>query len=94
MARAIWNGHVLAESDDYELVGGDAHLPRRAVRTGLMRPNPTRAEWPSKGGARCDAGVVDGEVNAGATWYYPEPNEAAAQTRDHAAPRRDTEVRR
>jgi uncharacterized protein (DUF427 family) len=29
--------------------------------------------------------AVDGESNADAAWYYPEPMDAAAQIKDHVA---------
>ena len=32
MARATWNGAVIAESDDFEVVEGNVYFPADAVR--------------------------------------------------------------
>lgn len=32
MAKAIWNGTVLAESDKYEMVEGNIYFPPEAVK--------------------------------------------------------------
>lgn len=85
MARASWNGHTLAESEDYELVEGNVYFPPEAVRMELMRPSDTHTSCPWKGEASYYDVVVDGEVNADAAWYYPAPKDAAKQIRDHVA---------
>ena len=36
--------------------------------------------------------VVDGQRNADAAWYYPEPKSAAAEIKDHFAFWRGVEV--
>lgn len=94
MARASWKGHTLAESEDYEVVEGNVYFPPEAVRMELMRPsdNHTTCAW--KGEASYYDVVVDGEVNAGAAWYYPAPKDAAKQIRDHVAFWRGVEVTR
>ena len=38
-----------------------------------------------KGTASYHDVVVDGETNADAAWYYPEPKDAAAEIRDRVA---------
>lgn len=35
--------------------------------------------------ASCDDVVVGDDVNAGAAWYYPEPEQAAAEIRGRVA---------
>jgi uncharacterized protein (DUF427 family) len=94
MARASWNGQTLAESEHYEVVEGNVYFPPGAVRMELMRPNDTRTTCPWKGEASYYDVVVDGEVNAGAAWYYPAPKDAAKQIRDHVAFWRGVEVTR
>lgn len=40
---------------------------------------------PWKGTASYFDVVVDGEINPGAAWYYPEPKSAAAEIRGYIA---------
>ena len=85
MAKATWNGQVIAESDAFELVEGNVYFPPSAVRSDLLQPSDTTTVCGWKGQAHyCDV-VVDGEVNRDAAWYYPEPEDAAGQIRGHIA---------
>ncbi len=85
MARAIWNGAVIAESDRFELVEGNVYFPPEAVKPEFLRPNPTATVCPWKGTANYHDVVVEGQVNAGAAWYYAEPKPAASNIRGHIA---------
>lgn len=85
MARAIWNGAVVAESDSFEVVEGNIYFPRAAVKPEFLRDSATTTICPWKGTAHYHDLVVDGQVNAGAAWYYPTPKDAAANIRDHIA---------
>jgi len=85
MARATWNGTVIAESDSFELVEGNVYFPRAAVKAEHLRPSSRSTVCPWKGTASYHDVVVDGQVNAGAAWYYAEPKPAAANIRDHVA---------
>lgn len=85
MARAIWNGQVVAESDRFELVEGSVYFPPGTVKAEFLRPAPQTTVCPWKGTASYHDLVVDGQVNAGAAWYYPDPKPAAANIKDHIA---------
>jgi uncharacterized protein (DUF427 family) len=85
MARAIWNGQVVAESDRFELVEGNVYFPPGALKTEFFRPATQTTVCGWKGTARYHDLVVDGQVNAGAAWYYPDPKPAAANIKDHVA---------
>jgi uncharacterized protein (DUF427 family) len=85
MAKASWNGTVIAESDHFETVEGNVYFPRAAVNAEFLRESGRTSVCPWKGTARYHDVVVDGKVNAGAAWYYPEPKDAAANIRDHIA---------
>ena len=85
MARAVWNGAVLAESDRCVVVEGNQYFPPDAVRRDHLRPSATHTTCPWKGVASYYDVVVDGQVNRDAAWYYPEPKDAAKQIRDHVA---------
>ncbi len=85
MARAIWNGVVIAESDETIVVEGNHYFPRDSVVTQYLAENSKHSRCPWKGKASYFDVVVDGETNSGAAWYYPEPKPAAADIKDHVA---------
>jgi uncharacterized protein (DUF427 family) len=77
MARAIWSGALLAESDTFEVVEGSVYFPPGAVKREHVRESDTRTTCPWKGVASYYDVVVDGKVNKDAAWYYPSPRDAA-----------------
>lgn len=77
--RAIWNGAVIAESDDTVVVEGNHYFPREAVDPKVLRDSQTRTTCPWKGEASYYSVEVDGQVNRDAAWYYPTPKPAAAE---------------
>ena len=85
MAKAIWEGQVLAESDDFELVEGNVYLPPGSIKEALFEPSDHQSVCPWKGTASYHHLVVDGKRNENAAWFYPEPKEAAANIKDHVA---------
>ncbi len=94
MAKATWNGAVLAESDRFELVEGNVYFPADAVRRDRLRPSDTHTVCPWKGTASYYHVEVDGELNRDAAWYYPAPKDAAKAIRDHVAFWRGVQVER
>ncbi len=94
MARATWNGEVIAESDDYEIVEGNVYFPRSALREEFLRASESTTICPWKGTASYYSLEVDGKVNSDAAWYYPEPKAAAANITDHVAFWKGVEVER
>jgi uncharacterized protein (DUF427 family) len=85
MAKATWNGAVLAESDDTVVVEGNHYFPAASVNWDLFQPSDTHTVCGWKGTASYQSVVVDGAVNPDAAWYYPEPKDAAAEIKDHVA---------
>lgn len=83
--KAIWNNHVVAESDDIVTVDGNAYFPAAAVRPGVLAPSGHTSTCPWKGTARYHSLSVDGAVNQDAVWYYPDPKPAAAAIKDRVA---------
>jgi uncharacterized protein (DUF427 family) len=75
--RAIWNGVVLAESDDTVVVEGNHYFPREALHEEYFRDSSTHTLCPWKGKASYLSVAVDGKENPDAAWYYPEPKRAA-----------------
>ena len=85
MAQAMWQGVVLAESEETIVVEGNHYFPPAAVNQAYLRPNSSHTVCPWKGVASYYDVVVDGEVNRGAAWYYPRPKEAAKQIAHYIA---------
>ncbi|MCA1713263.1 MAG: DUF427 domain-containing protein [Actinobacteria bacterium] len=85
MTTASWNGTIIAESDDTVVVEGNHYFPRSAVKDGVLTESSSTSVCPWKGTASYHSLVVDGQTNADAAWYYPEPKDAAAEIRDRIA---------
>ncbi len=90
--KAVWNGAVLAESDDTVVVEGNHYFPMSSLRRELVRPSDTHTRCVWKGVASYFDVVVDGCVNTDAVWYYPDPSEQAKAIRDRVAFWRGVEV--
>jgi len=85
MAKAIWEGAVLAESDDIVVVEGNKYFPADAIRREHFKPSSQTSICPWKGTASYYDIQVNGKTNAGAAWYYAEPKSAASQIRGRVA---------
>ena len=85
MARAIWNGAVIAEGDDVTVVEGNAYFPRAAVHAEYLVDSDHRTRCPWKGYASYYHLSVNGELNRNAAWYYADPSEAATHLKDRVA---------
>jgi uncharacterized protein (DUF427 family) len=92
MAKAIWNGKVIAESDQVETVEGNLYFPDASVNREYLRPSSTTSTCPWKGQARYYTLVVDGQENQDAAWYYPDPKPAAKHVKNHMAFWRGVEI--
>ena len=65
MAKAVWNGKVIAESDTFETVEGNVYFPEGALVREYFRPSTTTSSCPWKGQARYYSLVIDGQENPG-----------------------------
>jgi len=92
MAKAVWNGKTIAESETYETVEGNVYFPESAVNREYLRPSSTTSTCPWKGQARYYSLLVDGQENQDAAWYYPNPNPAARNIKNQIAFWRGVEV--
>lgn len=77
MPKAIWNGAVLAESDDTIVVEGNHYFPPAALKREFFEESETTTICPWKGEAHYYTIEVDGQRNPDAAWYYPTAKEAA-----------------
>lgn len=82
--KAIWNGVVVAESDDTVVMDGNHYFPREALKAAYTSFSNHRSSS-EKGQAHYLSLFVNGEMNPDAVWFYPEPSEAAAAIKDRVA---------
>ena len=85
MPQAVWNGTVIADSDETVVVEGNHYFPPDSVHREFLRESSTHTHCPWKGDASYCSLVVNGEENTDAAWFYPEPLPAAAEIAGHFA---------
>ena len=83
--KAVWNGVVIAESDETIEVEGNHYFPPESIGREYFQDNSTHTTCPWKGKASYYDVVVSGETNTSAAWYYPEALEAANNIRGYVA---------
>lgn len=85
MARAIFNGKVIAESDDIEMVEGNPYFPLSSLDKNVISDSARTTVCPWKGVASYWNIEVDGKRADDAAWYYPEPLGGAQAVADRVA---------
>jgi len=83
--KAIWNGTVIAESDDTVVIEGNHYFPADSLKKEYFSSSDTQTSCPWKGIASYHSIKVDGKENPDAAWYYPTPKEAAKVIKDRVA---------
>lgn len=75
--KAIWNGSVIADSDDTVVVENNHYFPCEGLTEGVFVPSDHTSVCSWKGTARYFHVEVDGQRNENAAWYYPQAKDAA-----------------
>lgn len=83
--KAIWNGAVLAKSDDTVVVEGNHYFPPESLNQEFFVDSGTHTTCPWKGQASYCSVVVDGKTNTDAAWVYRDPSAAAQQIKGYIA---------
>ena len=83
--KAVWHNQVVAESDDFVTVEGNAYFPASSLNRDFVKDSKQTSVCPWKGTAQYYSLVVDGAENKDAVWYYPTPKPGAAQVADRVA---------
>ncbi|MBA3826390.1 MAG: DUF427 domain-containing protein [Ktedonobacterales bacterium] len=83
--KAIWNGTVLAESDQTIVVEGNQYFPPDAIHREYFQESGTHTTCSWKGEASYYTVAVDGRQNVDAAWFYPQPKDAAKQITNYIA---------
>lgn len=92
MPKAVWNGAVLAESDDMVVVDGNHYFPAESLDQQYFQASSKHTNCPWKGDASYYTLEVDGQRNEDAAWYYPDPKPEAANIKNRVAFWRGVEV--
>lgn len=77
MAKAVWNGVTLAESDDTVVVEGNHYFPADSLVREHFEDSDYHTTCPWKGTASYYDVVVGDKRNSAAAWYYPNPKPEA-----------------
>ena len=85
MIQAVWNGQLLAASDETKVVEGNHYFPPSAIHREFFRESAAHTVCGWKGTASYYDIVVDGEVNQQAAWFYPDPKPEAAEIAGYIA---------
>jgi len=85
LARAMWNGAVLADSDDIVVIEGNRYFPLASIDGRYFESSDRHTTCYWKGQASYFDVVVDGERNPAAAWFYPTPLPAAEAVEDRVA---------
>ncbi len=75
--KAIWNGKVIAESDDTVVIEGNHYFPVESLTKEYLKESVTETVCHWKGTANYYTLLVDGAENKDAVWYYANPSELA-----------------
>ena len=73
MVTATWNGKVLAESTQTEMIDGNHYFPPDSIKKEYFKPSSHTSTCSYKGVASYQTISVDGKDNENACWYYPTP---------------------
>ena len=91
--KAIWNGVVIAESDDTIVVEGNHYFPEESLKREHFEDSDQTSSCPWKGVASYYDLNANGERNPGAVWYYPNPKPAAKRVAGRVAFWKGVEIR-
>lgn len=90
--KAVWNGAVLAQSDNTVVVEGNHYFPPDSVDFDHLVRSRTRSLCPWKGIADYYTVHAGGASNHDAAWTYGRPLPWIRKIRDHVAFWRGVEV--
>jgi uncharacterized protein (DUF427 family) len=91
--KAVWNGAVLAESEETKVVEGNHYFPPESVDERHLKRSAMRSLCFWKGIASYYNVQVDGEENRYAAWTYRHPLPWIRSIRGHVAFWNGVEVR-
>ena len=86
MPRAVFNGTVIAESDETVIVEGNHYFPPDSIKAEFFSETTGyQTSCPWKGMASYFDVQVGDESAQGVAWTYKDPSSAAANIKDYVA---------
>lgn len=92
MAKAIWNGEVIAESNDTIFLEGSYCFPPESVKKELLVEAEFHTTCPWKGEASYYDIRINDQTKENAAWSYPHPKSAASHIKNYFAFWRGVEI--
>ncbi len=83
--QAMFNGQVIATSDDTVVVEGNHYFPLDSVRPEVLRASRTKSLCPWKGVASYYTVEVGGITGPDAAWTYRHPSPLARRIKNRVA---------
>ncbi len=83
--KAIWNGIIIAESEDTLVVENNHYFPANSINKEFFIESDTNTVCPWKGTANYYTLSVNGKKNVDAAWYYPNTKELAKNIKGYIA---------
>lgn len=83
--KAIWNGKIIAESNETIKVENNHYFPENSVNKQFLKRSETHTTCPWKGEASYYDIETNRETNKDAAWYYPDPKPAAKDLKNYVA---------
>ena len=83
--KAIWNGEVIAESDETIIIENNHYFPPASIKSEYFNKNDSHTVCPWKGTASYYTLDVNGKENKDAAWYYPEASYSAKAIENYVA---------
>lgn len=83
--KAIWNGAVIAQSDETVVLEGNHYFPEDSLNRDYVTFSNHHTMSSLKGQASYYSLLVNGEMNTDAAWYYPDPKPEVDNIKGHVA---------
>lgn len=85
MIKALYNGKVIAESNDTIKVEGNHYFPLDSIKNEYLEKSDLKTTCVWKGVASYYHFNFEGEKLNNMVWYYPEPSDKAKQIKNRIA---------
>jgi len=85
MAKAVWKGIVLAESNQCEIVERNYYFPADSINKEYFIKSTAHTVCFWKGRASYYDIKVNNDLNQEAAWYYPQPKAGAEHIKNYVA---------
>ncbi len=82
MAKAVYNGETIAESEDIRNIDGNWYFPKDSINKKYLKESPTHLIRADKGEANFYNINVDDKVSWNGAWYYSKPKKESNEIKD------------